>query len=671
MSPTFFLSLRRLFFLSPFFPPLTLALFLFSFPFTQKPRNASAAPTEGTVLDNTSSSGGKNSDGEVSASRGATAATKTAKAAVATATDAADADETSPLPSSSPAPPRAPASFYCPISMELMADPVIVATGHTYDRRCIERWLSAGHGTCPATGARLRHLELTPNFALRDAVAEWALREGVPVPQPEDGGERTAAALLYKGGGGGEGRAGIGGSELSSSRRRAAAAAASRFAEEATTPAAAAVVATEERDEEEEENEAPRQRQQQQATPKTAEAPNDASSLLRPPTILRGHHEIVWAVESSKGRLFSASADRSVRVWDVASRRCEAVLEDHARPVLCLALAPAADAVEGVASSSSSSSKNPKNPEEEERKDEGESGSDDDLLFSGSYDFTIKAWSLRTLSRVKTLTGHADAVRSLLYVPPTPKKKGEVVSALGGNNLGRRGRLFSASYDGTVRVWDVATLEPVAALPGHSGPVRTLACVDGLVFSGSYDKTVREEKVSFSFEFFFSTSTATDGSFFSPFLRTHTHTHTHTLKNRSGPGTPTRSTRPPASRATPRPSGRWLPSTGRRLEPSALPRRLLLLLLLRKRRRRRAKQQRLPLLPQRGLCSSPAPTTARSAPGALAPSPALPRCAGTRTTSASSPRRREGEKGATAGPCRRCCSPGRGTGRCGLGASGH
>ena len=31
----------------------------------------------------------------------------------------------------------APASFYCPISMELMADPVMVATGHTYDRQAI------------------------------------------------------------------------------------------------------------------------------------------------------------------------------------------------------------------------------------------------------------------------------------------------------------------------------------------------------------------------------------------------------------------------------------------------------------------------------------------------------------------------------------------------------
>lgn len=67
-------------------------------------------------------------------------------------------------------PPQAPASFYCPVSMELMSDPVIVATGHTYDRICIERWLQQGNRTCPVTGMRLRHLELTPNHALRNAI---------------------------------------------------------------------------------------------------------------------------------------------------------------------------------------------------------------------------------------------------------------------------------------------------------------------------------------------------------------------------------------------------------------------------------------------------------------------------------------------------------------------
>ena len=66
--------------------------------------------------------------------------------------------------------PQAPSSFYCPISMELMAEPVMVATGHTYDRTCIERWIAQGNKSCPVTGMRLRHLELTPNYALRGAI---------------------------------------------------------------------------------------------------------------------------------------------------------------------------------------------------------------------------------------------------------------------------------------------------------------------------------------------------------------------------------------------------------------------------------------------------------------------------------------------------------------------
>lgn len=69
-----------------------------------------------------------------------------------------------------PLAPQAPSSFYCPVSMELMSDPVMVATGHTYDRVCIEKWLAQGNRTCPVTGMRLRHLELIPNYALRTAI---------------------------------------------------------------------------------------------------------------------------------------------------------------------------------------------------------------------------------------------------------------------------------------------------------------------------------------------------------------------------------------------------------------------------------------------------------------------------------------------------------------------
>lgn len=60
---------------------------------------------------------------------------------------------------------------------------MILATGHTYDRASIERWLAQGHKTCPVTGMRLRHLELTPNFALRSAILDWAAANGVKLPE--------------------------------------------------------------------------------------------------------------------------------------------------------------------------------------------------------------------------------------------------------------------------------------------------------------------------------------------------------------------------------------------------------------------------------------------------------------------------------------------------------
>ena len=41
---------------------------------------------------------------------------------------------------------------------------------------------------------------------------------------------------------------------------------------------------------------------------------------------MQGHDEIVWAVEIHDQRLFSASADKTIRVWDIASKRCEQVV---------------------------------------------------------------------------------------------------------------------------------------------------------------------------------------------------------------------------------------------------------------------------------------------------------------------------------------------------------
>jgi hypothetical protein len=70
--------------------------------------------------------------------------------------------------------------FLCPISMELMDDPVTVSTGVTYDRRSIERWIfGCGRTTCPATMQSLANLDLTPNHTLKRVIGSW-LDRGSP-----------------------------------------------------------------------------------------------------------------------------------------------------------------------------------------------------------------------------------------------------------------------------------------------------------------------------------------------------------------------------------------------------------------------------------------------------------------------------------------------------------
>ncbi|XP_015874109.2 U-box domain-containing protein 13 [Ziziphus jujuba] len=79
--------------------------------------------------------------------------------------------------------PVIPDDFRCPISLELMKDPVIVSTGQTYERSCIEKWLEAGHGTCPKTQQSLSSTALTPNYVLRSLIAQWCEANGIEPPK--------------------------------------------------------------------------------------------------------------------------------------------------------------------------------------------------------------------------------------------------------------------------------------------------------------------------------------------------------------------------------------------------------------------------------------------------------------------------------------------------------
>jgi hypothetical protein len=63
-----------------------------------------------------------------------------------------------------------PDGFECPITTDLMEDPVMAADGHSYERAAISQWLAGGRRISPLTGAKLSHTLLTPNHALKKAI---------------------------------------------------------------------------------------------------------------------------------------------------------------------------------------------------------------------------------------------------------------------------------------------------------------------------------------------------------------------------------------------------------------------------------------------------------------------------------------------------------------------
>jgi len=66
-------------------------------------------------------------------------------------------------------------AFFCPITCDVMQDPVIAADGLTYERDAIEKWLEL-HDKSPGTGAVLPNKHLIANIALRHAIEEWEER---------------------------------------------------------------------------------------------------------------------------------------------------------------------------------------------------------------------------------------------------------------------------------------------------------------------------------------------------------------------------------------------------------------------------------------------------------------------------------------------------------------
>lgn len=176
---------------------------------------------------------------------------------------------------------------------------------------------------------------------------------------------------------------------------------------------------------------------------------------------LEGHTSAIRSLQFDEVKLVTGSMDRTIRIWNWRMGTCLRVLEGHTEGVVCVNF-------------------------------------DADVLASGSIDATIKIWDFRN-GGTFTLRGHTDWVNCVqlwdsrsgeIDSPQTPGR-----AQLGASpppaianldwtpvehqsttspdiNCGKM--LFSASDDGTVRLWDLSSQTCVRTFTGHVGQVQTL-----------------------------------------------------------------------------------------------------------------------------------------------------------------------------------------------------
>ena len=82
-----------------------------------------------------------------------------------------------------------PDAYICPITSEMMSDPVSTSDGFTYEREAILEWLRSGNTTSPLSGAVLERNDLVPNHGAHSPchhsiLRVLALRSTLVEPRP-------------------------------------------------------------------------------------------------------------------------------------------------------------------------------------------------------------------------------------------------------------------------------------------------------------------------------------------------------------------------------------------------------------------------------------------------------------------------------------------------------
>jgi hypothetical protein len=79
-----------------------------------------------------------------------------------------------------------PSNFICPITLQVMVDPLMTRSGLNFERAAIISWLDQGSGSCPLTRKPLTTSDLISNRRLKTLIRIWRANNGIPEPTEEE-----------------------------------------------------------------------------------------------------------------------------------------------------------------------------------------------------------------------------------------------------------------------------------------------------------------------------------------------------------------------------------------------------------------------------------------------------------------------------------------------------
>ncbi|XP_023590941.1 zinc finger protein 106 isoform X2 [Trichechus manatus latirostris] len=199
-----------------------------------------------------------------------------------------------------------------------------------------------------------------------------------------------------------------------------------------------------------------------------------------------GHQAAVNAIQIFGNLLYTCSADKTVRVYNLVSRKCVGVFDGHTSKVNCLLV-------------TQTSGKNA-------------------ALYTGSSDHTIHCYSIKTRECVEQLqledrilclhsrwrilyAGLANGTVVTFSIKNNKRLDifechgPRAVSCLATAQEGARKLLVVGSYDCTISVRDARNGLLLRTLEGHSKTVLCMKVVNDLVFSGSSDQSVHAHNI--------------------------------------------------------------------------------------------------------------------------------------------------------------------------------